>query len=430
MRCPLTSSSIQQNVRPTRSINIPNRSPATFLYFRPCTTDRQVQIRQLSCTAHRARNPPAHRQRSAPPHHDIQSFLASTAARMRALEDERSGDNSTVKSGVKNANSSNTASVDVASSSGNSKLKDPTTSTVFLGTRYEYLAKHRLEAPEFGMRLTRTGGRGDKGVDLLGIWRLPADTLPAKSSSGTSSSSVDLSHVSSQTTSPPKTQSDQPYRETPLLRVLIQTKRLTAQRAPHPSHLRELEGTLNASFPLLPPSTLTPLNPTALAWRQFIATSPDLFTDPKTSNPEAEREQILTNPSLPTLGIFVSTAPSTKGVQEVLRSSTRAMLYIQLRELEPESSSQLNSRTESAESSSGSGSGSSNNNRTTHIPGTKIAQILWNQAASDLGLQRYAVITRNHDSSISTPTPTPTPTPTAEIRGNDQGPGEAVLIHL
>lgn len=416
---PLTSSSIQHNVRPTRS-------PAVFLYFRPCTTDHQVQIRQLSCTAHRARNPPAHRQRSAPPHHDIQSFLASTAARMRALEDERSGDNSTTKSGVKAAKSSNTASADIASSSGNSKLKDPTTSTVFLGTRYEYLAKHRLEAPEFGMRLTRTGGRGDKGVDLLGIWRLPADTLPAKSSSGTSTSSVDLSHVSSQITSPPKTQSDQPYRKTPLLRVLIQTKRLTAQRAPHPSHLRELEGTLNASFPLLPPSTLTPLNPTALAWRQFMTTSPDLFTDLKTSNPEFEREQILTNPSLPTLGIFVSTAPSTKGVQEVLRSSTRAMLYIQLRELESEPSSQLKSQPESAESSSS----SINNNRTTHIPGTKIDQILWNQAASDLGLQRYAVITRNHDSSISTPTPTPTPTPTAEIRGNDQGPGEAVLIHL
>ncbi|RUS34813.1 hypothetical protein BC938DRAFT_478365 [Jimgerdemannia flammicorona] len=50
--------------------------------------------------------------------------------------------------------------------------KNPT-STVFKGTSFELEAKEVLE--KYGMRLHHSGGRGDKGVDLRGIWQLEAD---------------------------------------------------------------------------------------------------------------------------------------------------------------------------------------------------------------------------------------------------------------
>ncbi|MCJ1474453.1 hypothetical protein MMC13_003111 [Lambiella insularis] len=51
-----------------------------------------------------------------------------------------------------------------------------TSSTVYVGTYYEYLcaeALHRL-----GFTLTRTGGRSDAGIDLLGSWELPDLSAP------------------------------------------------------------------------------------------------------------------------------------------------------------------------------------------------------------------------------------------------------------
>lgn len=47
------------------------------------------------------------------------------------------------------------------------------TSTVHVGTSYEYLCAHTL--PRLGFaNLTRTGGRSDRGIDLLGHWKPPS----------------------------------------------------------------------------------------------------------------------------------------------------------------------------------------------------------------------------------------------------------------
>lgn len=48
-------------------------------------------------------------------------------------------------------------------------------SSVYIGTRYEYLCLSALTRLSF-RSLTRTGGRGDRGIDLQGQWALP--TLP------------------------------------------------------------------------------------------------------------------------------------------------------------------------------------------------------------------------------------------------------------
>ena len=44
-------------------------------------------------------------------------------------------------------------------------------STVYVGTHYEYLCSDALRRLSF--TLTRTGGRADAGIDLLGTWKLP-----------------------------------------------------------------------------------------------------------------------------------------------------------------------------------------------------------------------------------------------------------------
>lgn len=51
------------------------------------------------------------------------------------------------------------------------------TSTLYIGTHYEYTCQTALRALSF--HLTRTGGRSDHGIDLLGRWHLPRTTLPA-----------------------------------------------------------------------------------------------------------------------------------------------------------------------------------------------------------------------------------------------------------
>ncbi|KAI4262035.1 MAG: hypothetical protein L6R42_002780 [Xanthoria sp. 1 TBL-2021] len=74
------------------------------------------------------------------------------------------------------------------------------TSTVYIGTYYEYLCLSTLRRLSFN--LTRTGGRSDRGIDLLGHWTIPSLPFP--------------------------------------LRVLVQCKALKAKTGPET--IRELEG--------------------------------------------------------------------------------------------------------------------------------------------------------------------------------------------
>ena len=51
-------------------------------------------------------------------------------------------------------------------------------STTYVGTYYEYLCAISLR--RLGFDLTRTGGRADAGVDLLGTWQLPDASRPLR----------------------------------------------------------------------------------------------------------------------------------------------------------------------------------------------------------------------------------------------------------
>ncbi|KAL8682460.1 MAG: hypothetical protein Q9186_001503 [Xanthomendoza sp. 1 TL-2023] len=52
------------------------------------------------------------------------------------------------------------------------------TSPVFIGTHYEYLCQQTLS--HLGFTLQRTGGRSDRGIDLLGHWHLPSIPHPLR----------------------------------------------------------------------------------------------------------------------------------------------------------------------------------------------------------------------------------------------------------
>ncbi|KAI9044101.1 uncharacterized protein KD926_001924 [Aspergillus affinis] len=83
----------------------------------------------------------------------------------------------------------------------------PTTTTIYVGTHYEYVVQHALRASSF--HLHRTGGRSDSGIDLLGTWHLPGHEHP--------------------------------------LRVLVQCKAMKTKLGPN--LVRELEGTLRRHAP-------------------------------------------------------------------------------------------------------------------------------------------------------------------------------------
>ena len=52
------------------------------------------------------------------------------------------------------------------------------TSSVYVGTHFEYLCSAALRRLSF--TLTRTGGRADAGIDLLGTWELPCLPYPLR----------------------------------------------------------------------------------------------------------------------------------------------------------------------------------------------------------------------------------------------------------
>ncbi|KAJ5225968.1 hypothetical protein N7468_007193 [Penicillium chermesinum] len=55
-----------------------------------------------------------------------------------------------------------------------SRIGLPKSSTVYIGTHYEYTVQERLRRA--GLALDRIGGRDDAGIDLLGTWHLPERT--------------------------------------------------------------------------------------------------------------------------------------------------------------------------------------------------------------------------------------------------------------
>ena len=90
-----------------------------------------------------------------------------------------------------------------------SRVNLASTSTVFVGTHYEYTVRTSLE--RLGMSLMRVGGRSDAGIDLLGQWDLAALSLD-----------------------------DEQQRQNRPLKILVQCKALRRRAGPH--LIRELEG--------------------------------------------------------------------------------------------------------------------------------------------------------------------------------------------
>lgn len=102
---------------------IRRRPPSLYLTY-------PLPIHHRPLTSHSHSHP-------APPHHDLPSFLSY--ARTHSLSPS---------------------------------------STVYAGTYYEYLCASALRRLSFS--LTRTGGRSDAGIDLLGTWSLPSIPHPLR----------------------------------------------------------------------------------------------------------------------------------------------------------------------------------------------------------------------------------------------------------
>ena len=222
-------------------------------------------------------------------------------------------------------------------------------STTYTGTRYEYLTLSSLQ--RLGIELTRKGGTGDKGVDLVGFWHLPQWQHSVRTDSDTDQNG--------------------PEKANERLRVVVQCKRISTttkgSKAVGPSVVRELEGAFRGA-----PS----------GWRS--------------------RES--------TVGILVSTKAATKGVIESMRRSESALAWVLLEEIDDEAvvkdaavnAADATESQSSLEEEHGRGEAESNDTDPPSIPTTanynpirgRIRQILWNQKAKDLGLEGLDVVKR------------------------------------
>ncbi|KAK5030648.1 hypothetical protein LTS07_005432 [Exophiala sideris] len=267
---------------------------------------------------------------------------------------------------------------------------DPT-STVYTGTSYEYLAQNTLRS--HGFDLFRVGGRGDRGVDLVGLWHIPR-----------------VSKASGQwkeyTNRDGKTEV-----ETNTLRVMVQCKRMVGKRAKiGPNLVRELEGAIRG----------------ARLGALFDALGPKEQAD------AADLETSGVAASGPAIGVLVGTKPATKGVLDTMRRSSRALVWIMMEEVNgehadasdvtaPEPVSSADSDIDHAQRDTSSSLKEPNEqpepeldslndalsqsdldddgSRNTHASALptlegRIKQILWNKAAGDMGLEDVHVVQR------------------------------------
>lgn len=150
-------------------------------------------------------------------------------------------------------------------------------STVSVGTAYEHLCARTLR--RLGFNLTRTGGRADRGIDLIGTWTVPS---PFPSLSPSPAPAPDAL-----TSTLPQTQT-----QTQTLRVVIQCK--AHNRTPHPQWVRELEGTIGS-----------------------IGSG--------RGAPSEYRDQ-------ETVGVLCATRAASPGLREAVRLAGRGMVWVQLLE--------------------------------------------------------------------------------------------------
>ncbi|OCT53286.1 hypothetical protein CLCR_10244 [Cladophialophora carrionii] len=283
------------------------------------------------------------------------------------------------------------------------------TSTVYAGTTYEYVTQATLR--DYGFELYRVGGRGDRGVDLIGVWRVPGSSSSEKwdGREKKNDTSPQLGAESSPTEpglEPELVPLPQRY-ETPALalKVLVQCKRLVGKHAKIGPHLiRELDGTVRAA-------RITPLFEAVLAQdvmnttrstthaqeREEADEGPDVDVDVDVDADVEVDTPIVTDnqhrhhspmagtlgAAGPAIGVLVSTKPATKGVVDSMRRSTRGLVWVMMEEVIASPETELEGSPSSSEAPS----------PTTNLSG-RVKQILWNQAARDLGLEGVDVVKR------------------------------------
>lgn len=247
-------------------------------------------------------------------------------------------------------------------------------STVHLGTRYEYLIQSHLQA-HFGFTLTRIGGKGDGGIDLIGTWTLPVP-VPVSASSSTLSA---ISGVSSDPNDPSDSHVNQPRQ--PSFRILLQAKRMSPSRKPMPALMRELDGSIlsAASARWISAAFLTHNMRTSTVSSHVSDGGQDLGRPRSESRSQSPLLSDLSH--LPTLGILVTTRPLTAGIEQAMASSPRCLMYVCLEEVDDDGHAGTDGR-------------SLDGWRT---PATRIRQMVWNAAATRAGLRGYEVIGRFSD---------------------------------
>ncbi|KAK5072974.1 hypothetical protein LTR51_005615 [Lithohypha guttulata] len=234
-------------------------------------------------------------------------------------------------------------------------------SYVFLGTRYEYLIQRHLQ-DHLGFDLTRVGGAGDGGVDLIGTWKLP---LPETGGDGVAKSGNGTT-----------------------FRVILQAKRIATSRKLQPGLMRELEGTLTYA------NSMRSLQEAFAAHRiRRLNSSGRLETPVDSAEPVEHEKADLSH--LSTIGILIATRPLTDGIEKAMASSRRPLMYMYLEDsslLDPkEETTTHNHQTWDEQGPVSQGTSDLS------VPNTKIRQITWNNAASRVGLEGYNVLRRYHD---------------------------------
>ena len=187
-------------------------------------------------------------------------------------------------------------------------------STTYRGTFYEYLTQLTLK--RYGFDLVRVGGRGDGGVDMVGLWCLTNGSTETDTVQGPSQRGI---------------------------RVLVQCKRLQGTSKLGPNLIREMEGAIRASN--IP-----------AGWR-----------------------------GKGTMGLLVGTRPATKGVRDAMAAFRTAVgwVYLATDEMEKRDSNEHDPSPEALADTS-----------VHHAYLGRVKQMLWNKAASDLGLAGIDVVAR------------------------------------
>lgn len=205
-----------------------------------------------------------------------------------------------------------------------------TSSTVYNGTLYEYLAQETLR--RYGFELYRVGGRGDRGVDLVGVWRIPKrETWGEKDEEDKGQENVNTI-----STGTDKAVKDDRHE---VLRVLVQCKRLVGKHAKiGPNLIRELDGAVRGArlgflFDSILPDPTTATSAPSATSSDITSDNNAPYSNSDNSSSGAALDSSGSGAKNPAIGVLVGTRPATKGVIESLRRSNRGLVWIMLEEV-------------------------------------------------------------------------------------------------